>query len=166
VDLSKQPVRAVPKPPKKIKTRSKIAGGGRKPKEAGRRKEREFANQYGFTRVVGSGAFGPADPLLGGDIRGEIGRKKFLLEMKSHAIIDATGAKTVRIPLAVLDKIRKESEVLERYGMVVFHPKGTNRYIVIADWEDFYSILTEQEQYIKILEDSINGRYTEVEKLN
>lgn len=139
---------ALPKPPKR---RSKIAGGGRAPKEAGRRKEREFANQYDFTRVVGSGAFGPSDPLLGGDIRGEVGTKKFLLEVKSWDKVNARGEKTINLPVSILDKIRQEAEVLTRYGGVIFHPKGTSRYIAIFDWNDFYELLKSQEEEIERL---------------
>lgn len=156
------------KPTKRVKEkkRSPLAGGGRKPKEAGRRKEREFSNAYGFTRVAGSGAFGAADPILGGDIRGDVGRKKFLLEMKAWEKVDARGEKTINIPISILDKIRKESEILARYGGVIYHPKGTSRYIAIFDWVDFYELLTEQEEYIARLEAALpSAQYTVIEKL-
>jgi hypothetical protein len=148
--------RGLPKPPKK---RSKIAGGGRAPKEAGRRKEREFANQYDFTRVVGSGAFGVADPTLGGDIRGEVGTKKFLLEVKSWEKVNARGEKTINLPISILDKIRQEAEVLTRYGGVIFHPKGTSRYIAIFDWNDFYQLLKSQEEEIERLSNELSLTY-------
>ena len=101
---------------------------------------------------MGSGAFGAADPLLGGDIRADVGRKKFLLEMKAWEKVDAKGQKTINLPVSILDKIRKESEVVARYGGVIYHPKGTNRYLAIFDWVDFFELLTEQEEYIAKLE--------------
>lgn len=144
------------KQPKKSTTslrKTAIKRGGRKPKDSGRRQEREFANKYEeFTRVIGSGAFGNFDPLLKGDLKGFIGRKPFLLEMKSWATVDASGAKTVHIPLSVLDKVRLEGETEGQYAGVVFHPKGTNRYIAIFDWDDFYKVFKEQEEYIARLE--------------
>lgn len=133
--------------------------GGRKPKKAGVRQEREFANTYeGFERVIMSGAAGVYDPLLKGDIRGIIGRNKFLLEMKAWLSVDGKGEKTINVPLSVLDKVRKEGETEGRYSGVVFHPKNTNRYIAIFDWDDFYKLLTEQEEYINRLEDEVNAR--------
>lgn len=93
--------------------------------------------------------------MLGGDIRGEIGRKKFLLEMKAWEKVDARGEKTINIPISILDKIRKESEILARYGGVIYHPKGTNRYIAIFDWVDFFELLTETEDYIFRLESEL-----------
>jgi hypothetical protein len=162
-----------PKPPKKGLTRKTplkrtgIKRGGRKPKDAGRRQEREFANKYEeFTRVVGSGAFGNFDPVLKGDLKGRIGRKPFLLEMKSWATVDATGAKTINLPLHVLDKVRIEGLTENQYAGVVFHPKGTTRYIAIFDWEDFYNLFKEQEEYIARLEAFIDGVHgTEIEEL-
>ncbi len=138
--------------------RTGIKRGGRKPKAAGLRQEREFANKYDeFTRVVGSGAFGNFDPVLKGDLKGFIGRKPFLLEMKSWATVDATGAKTINIPLHVLDKVRIEAETMNQNAGVVFHPKGTNRYIAIFDWDDFYKLFKEQEEYIERLESIVNA---------
>jgi hypothetical protein len=162
--LRELPVLAVPKPPKKEKRqpssllRTGIKRGGRKPKDSGRRQEREFANKYEeFTRVVGSGAFGNFDPMLKGDLKGIIGRKPFLLEMKSWATVNALGEKTINIPLSVLDKVRIEGETEGRYAGVVFHPKGTSRYIAIFDWDDFYAIFKEQEEYILRLEVELDG---------
>lgn len=134
------------KPPPKPK-------GGRGPKKAGIRQEREFAAQHTeFKRVVGSGAFGVVDPMLKGDLKGQIGRKKFLLEMKAWTSVDARGEKTINVPLSVLDKVRKEAETESRYAGVIFHPKNTDRWIAIFDWKDFYELLNEQEQYIAKLE--------------
>lgn len=144
------PLQPIPKPPKKApRERSKLAGGGKKPREAGRRQEKAFADLYGFTRVLMSGAAGALDPTLAGDIRGEVGRKKFLLEMKAWNKVDARGEKTINLPLSILDKIRKESDNLARYGGVIYHPKGSSRYIAIFDWADFHSLLSEQEEIIE-----------------
>lgn len=123
------------------------------------RQEREFANSYeGFERVIMSGAAGATNPLLRGDIRGRIGRQKYLLEMKSWFSVDGKGEKTINVPLSVLDKIRREGETEGRYSGVVFHPKHTNRYIAIFDWDDFFELMTEQEEYINRLEEEINAR--------
>ena len=133
--------------------------GGRKPKEAGRRQEREFANKYeGFERVIMSGAAGIYDPLLKGDIRGRIGRKKYLLEMKAWDKVDGQGEKTINVPLSVLDKVRKEGETENRYAGVVFHPKNTSRYVAIFDWDEFFNFMTEQEEYIERLEEALDAQ--------
>lgn len=108
---------------------------------------------------MGSGAFGNLDPTLRGDLKGQIGRKKFLLEMKAYSTVNAKGEKTINIPLSVLDKIRKEAdyEIPPRHAGVIFHPMNTNRWIAIFDWDDFYSILSEQEEYIARLENIVNA---------
>lgn len=142
--------------------RTGIKSGGRKPKDAGRRQEREFAKKYDeFTRVVGSGAFGGFDPLLQGDLKGDIGRKKFLLEMKSWATVNAAGEKTINVPVSVLDKVRVEALPTDRHAGLVFHPKGTNRYIAIFDWDDFYELMVESENYIERLETALDKKYGE-----
>lgn len=66
--------------------------GGKAPRKAGIKQEGNFVNLYdGFRRVVGSGAFGNFDPTLKGDIKGEVGRKRFLLEMKAWATVNGRG---------------------------------------------------------------------------
>jgi hypothetical protein len=156
-----QPGTPVPKPKKKLKTAvSGLKRGGKSPRKAGIKQESNFVNNYeGFRRVVASGAFGAIDPTLRGDIKGEIGRKRFILEMKAWHKIDGTGSKTINVPLSVLDKIRLEAdyEIPPRDAGVIFHPKNTNRWIAIFDWNDFYRIMTEQEEYIARLEEEINA---------
>ena len=108
--------------------------------------------------MIASGAFGNYDPTLRGDLKGTVGRKRFILESKAWATVNARGEKTINIPLSVLDKIRKEAdyELPPRHAGVIFHPMNTNRWIAIFDWDDFYQILSEQEEYIRQLEDAVN----------
>lgn len=133
--------------------------GGSRPRKAGIRQEREFADRFPeFHRVVGSGAFGGLDPLLKGDLKGTLGRMRFLLEMKAWAKVDARGEKQISLGIGILDKIRQEALTEDRYAGVIYHPKGTNRYLAIFDWEDFYKIFKEQEEYIERLEAEVDAR--------
>jgi hypothetical protein len=153
-------LRAVPKPPKKAKKPAKRLRGGKAPRKAGIKQEGNFRDTYdGFRRVVGSGAFGNYDPTLKGDLKGEVGRKKFLLEMKAWTVINGKGEKTITVPLSVLDKIRQEAdvEIPPRHAGVIFHPMRTSRWIAIFDWDDFYNVLHEQEEYIARLEAALDG---------
>ncbi len=154
----------IPKPKKKEKKpttilrRTGIKRGGKAPRKAGIKQEANFRDKYeGFVRVVGSGAFGAYDPNLRGDLKGQVGRKKFLLEMKAWTTVNAKGEKTINIPLSVLDKIRQEAdyEITPRHAGVIFHPMNTTRWIAIFDWDDFYNILSEQEEYILRLENAL-----------
>lgn len=74
--------------------------------------------------------------------------------MKAWAKINAAGEKTINVPLSVLDKIREEAdyEIPPRYAGVIFHPMNSNRWIAILDWDDFFTVLKEQEEYIARLE--------------
>ena len=83
-----------------------------------------------------------------GDLKGQIGDKRFLLEMKAWATVNAAGEKTITVPLSVLDKILKEAETENRFGGLIFVPKGTTRNIAIFEWDDFYFILKDQEDHI------------------
>lgn len=154
------PLTAAPKPPKKVKEKKAKSRGGKAPRKAGIKQEANFRDQHeGFDRVVGSGAFGNYDPTLRGDLKGQVGRKRFLLEMKAWTVINGRGEKTITVPLSVLDKIRKEAdyEVPPRHAGVIFHPMRSDRWIAIFDWKDFYDLLSEQEEYIKKLEAIVNG---------
>lgn len=160
--LDTRPVMAVPKPPKKVKEpKTAMKRGGKAPRKAGIKQEGNFRDQFeGFQRVVGSGAFGNYDPLLKGDLKGQVGRKRFLLEMKAWTVINGKGEKTISVPLPVLDKIRQEAdvEIPPRHAGVIFHPMRSNRWIAIFDWKDFYEILKEQEDYIDRLEKELENR--------
>lgn len=159
-----------PKPEKRPKStkRTGIKRGGKAPRKAGIKQESNFVNTYNdpendevtFKRVVASGAFGAIDPTLRGDIKGQVYRKRFLLESKAWATVNAAGEKTIHIPLSVLDKIRKEAdyEIPPRHAGVIFHPMNTSRWIAIFDWDDFYNVLVEQEEYIARLEAELDGR--------
>jgi hypothetical protein len=78
--------------------------------------------------------------------------------MKAWTTVNARGEKTINVPLSVLDKIRQEAdyELPPRHAGVIFHPMNTNRWIAIFDWNDFYELLSEQEEYIARLEATIN----------
>jgi hypothetical protein len=149
----------IPKPTKKPKAAPKgIKRGGKAPRKSGIRQEHAFTEDYPeFKRVIASGAFGAYDPTLRGDLKGDLGRKRFLLEMKAWSTVDARGQKTINLPLSVLDKIRQEAdyETPARHAGVIFHPMNTNRWIAIFDWDDLYHVLSEQEEYIQKLEDEI-----------
>lgn len=164
---------AVPKPAKREKKprttllRTGIKRGGKAPRKAGIKQEGNFVSIYNepeddnvsFRRVIASGAFGAIDPTLRGDIKGEVYRKRFLLEMKAWATINAAGQKTINVPLSVLDKIRQEAdyEIPPRHAGVIFHPMNSNRWVAIFDWQDFFEVLMEQETYIDKLEKYIQN---------
>ena len=117
------------KPEPKIK-------GGKKPKDAGKRYERAFAQKNDFKRVVGSGAFGTVDPALQGDVGAKIGDLDMLLELKSLNKINGRGEKIVNFPLSFLEKIDQEARSMNKVPGLIYHPKGsTQEYIVLRfDW--------------------------------
>lgn len=139
----------VPKPPKREKKPGRgLQRGGAKPKEAGRRYEHSFAKRFGFQRQVGSGAFGVADPMLQGDIKGEIGRLKLLFEAKSWDKRDSKGEKTVTFPAALLDKIAKEAEVLGRDPIFIYHVKGSGDEWAVVKYDWLHALIARWEQEI------------------
>lgn len=143
----------VPKPPKKEKKfKSSLNRGGKKPKEAGRRYEKSFADRYGYRRQVGSGAFGSVDPMLLGDVVGEIGRLKFLFETKSWDKVDGRGEKVVTFPVALLHKIAKEAELLQKIPIFVYHVKGASDEWAVVKYDWFHDTLTTLMQEIADLE--------------
>jgi len=134
------------KPEPKIK-------GGRKPKDAGKRYERSFAQKYGYKRVVGSGAFGLVDPTLQGDVVAQIGPLDMLLELKSLTKVDGRGEKTVNFPLLFLEKIEQEAASIGKIPGLVYHVKGdTKEYIVLRfDW--FKELVEDYERQLEELEE-------------
>lgn len=143
----------VPKPQKKIKAPPKgLRRGGRKPKEAGRRYEKKFADTYGFKRVLGSGAFGSQDPTLNGDVSGEIGRLKLLFEAKSWDKVDGRGEKVISFPAALLAKIAKEAELLGRAPIFIYHLKGSTDEWAVVKYEWLHETLTSLWNQIEELE--------------
>lgn len=139
--------------PKKKKSPTGLRRGGKKPKEAGRRYEARFAEKYGMRRQVGSGAFGVADPLLVGDIIGEIGRLRLLFEAKSWDKVDGRGEKVVSFSKSLLDKISREAEVLGREPIFIYHIKNdpTEWAVVRYDW--LQQLIEKWETEIKALID-------------
>lgn len=134
----------VPKPKKQPKkARVPMARGGRKPKEAGRRYEKSFADRYGYRRQVGSGAFGTVDPMLLGDVVGEIGRLKMLFETKSWDRVDGRGKKVVTFPVSLLEKISKEAQLLQRAPVFIYHVKGASDEWAVVKWDWFHNLLTD-----------------------
>jgi hypothetical protein len=113
-----------------------MARGGKKPREAGRRYEKAFADKFQMRRQVGSGAFGGADPMLHGDVIGEIGRLKLLIEAKSWNKVDGRGEKVVSFSVSLLDKISREADLLGRLPIFVYHVKGSSDEwaVVRFDW--------------------------------
>lgn len=147
------PFNPAPKPKKKIKSAPKgLSRGGKKPKEAGRRYEKKFADQYGFKRVLGSGAFGAMDPMLNGDVSGEIGRLKLLFEAKSWDKVDGRGEKVVSFPAALLAKIAKEAELLGRAPIFLYHIKGDTEEWAVVKYSWLHETLTSLWQQIEELE--------------
>lgn len=144
----------IPKPRKKAKTTG-LSRGGRKPKEAGRRYERKFADQYGFRRQVGSGAFGPHNPDLLGDVIGDIGHLKLLFENKSWDKVDGRGEKVVSFPVALLTKISKEAELLGRIPIFIYHVKGASDEWAVVKYEWLHDTLMQLTQQIAELEAQI-----------
>jgi hypothetical protein len=153
------------KPPKKIKKpyaglkRTPLKRGGKKPKEAGRRYEKSFADKYGYRRQVGSGAFGSADPTLLGDVVGEIGRLRLLFELKSWDKVDGRGEKVVSFPSSLLDKISAEADLLGRLPIFIYHIKGASDEWAVVKYEWLHDTLTSLMKTIEEMEDElINGK--------
>lgn len=151
--ISKPPPRE--KKPRKPLRRTPMARGGRKPKEAGRRYERDFSNKYGFQRQVGSGAFGKLDPMLVGDVAGAIGKLKFLFELKSLEQYNGRGERTVSFPKAWLDKINLEAKSVGRLPVFIYHLKGAPEEWAVIRYDVLYAILTELEEQIAALEEQL-----------
>lgn len=135
-----------------VKPEPKIKGG-KKPREAGRRYERAFAQKYGFKTVLGSGAFGKVDPTLKGDVVAKVGPLDMLLEAKSLNKVDGRGAKIVNFPLSFLEKIEQEAQSMGKIPGLIYHPKGaTQEYIVLRfDW--FKELVEDYMRQIQELED-------------
>lgn len=140
----------IPKPPKKVKVAG-VRRGGKKPKEAGRRYEKSFADRYGFHRQVGSGAFGVSDPMLVGDVKGEIGTKKLLFECKSWDKVSGRGEKIVSFPIALLTKISKEAELLGRAPVFIYHPKNSTDEWAVVSFKWLYDLIRDYERQIEEL---------------
>lgn len=135
------------KPPPKIK-------GGKKPKDSGRRFERQIASKYGGQRVVGSGAFGPVDPMLVGDVRITVGTLKFLTEAKKRAPkVTMKGEKSITLSVDMLDKIERESLIGGEEPLLIFGVKGRSSEWAVMRWDRLHWILAEQERQINELED-------------
>ena len=140
------------KPPPKIK-------GGRKPKDAGRRFERQIASKYGGQRVVGSGAFGPVDPALVGDVRLTVGTLKFLSEAKKRAPkINMKGEKSITLSVDMLDKIEREALIGGEIDILIFGVKGRSTEWAVIKWDKLHEILSDQERQIQELDE----RYDEL----
>lgn len=125
--------------------------GGKKPKDAGRRYERQFSHKYGFQRVVGSGAFGGVDPLLKGDVKGQIGSLKLLFELKSLNKLDSKGAKTVTFPVSWLDKIDTEAQAEGRFPIFAYHVKGETREWAVIRMDKLIELINDYERQIEEL---------------
>lgn len=125
--------------------------GGKKPKDAGKRYERSFAQKFGYKRVVGSGAFGVVDPMLQGDVMAKIGHLDMLLELKSLTKVDGRGQKIINFPLSFLEKIELEAKSIGKVPGLLYHVKGdTKEYIVLRfDW--FKELVEDYERQIKEL---------------
>lgn len=133
----------IPKPRKKVKKSYQgLSRGGKKPREAGRRYEKSFAEKYGYRRQVGSGAFAGVDPSLSGDVVGEIGRLKFLFELKSWDRVDGRGEKVVTFSVSLLDKIQKEAELLGKLPIFVYHVKGSSDEWAVVKYDWLHDTLT------------------------
>lgn len=141
--------RPAPKPkPKVKKPKPSFQRGGRKPKDAGRRYEASFAKKYAMTRVVGSGAFGAVDPTLHGDVSGAIGRKQYLIETKSYDRVDGRGEKIVTFPVAFLDKISKEAQVMGKIPLFIYHVKNSSEEWAVVRFDWLYETLSALETEI------------------
>lgn len=125
--------------------------GGRKPKDAGRRYERAFAQKIGGKRVVGSGAFGVADPSLVGDVVAKVGRLDMLLELKSLFQLDGKGKRTVTFPLSWLEKIEKEATSVGKIPGFIYHPKGYPHEYIVLRFAWFKELIEDYERQIEEL---------------
>lgn len=107
-------------------------------------------------RQVGSGAFGNVDPILKGDIKGEIGRLLLLFEAKSWDQVDGRGAKTVSFPVALIDKIEAEALTEDRFPIFVYHPKGSQREIAFCYYDRLHALLKEAYRQLMAYESQLS----------
>lgn len=135
--------------PKKKKPRKALGSGGRKPKEAGRRYEKSFAEKYGHRTQLGSGAFGAVDPSLVGDVLGEIGRLKLAFETKSWDKVDGKGEKVVSFHKSLLDKIEREAELLGRAPIFIYHIKNDTNEWAVVKYSWLQSLIEQWERDIQ-----------------
>lgn len=148
----------IPKPKKREKKPAKgLSRGGRKPKEAGRRYEKSFADRYGMRRQVGSGAFGVVDPMLLGDVVGEIGRLRLLIEAKSWDKVDGRGEKVVSFSKALLEKISREAQVLGREPLFIYHIKGDTEEWAVVRYDWLHDLITKWEDEIQRMAEYYDG---------
>ncbi len=141
--------------PKLKKVRKPLRRSTFNPKSSGRRAEKVFADRYGFKRQIGSGAFGKLDPMLVGDIIGDIGRLKFLFENKSFEQYNSRGERTVTFPRAWLEKINLEAKSIGRLPMFIYHFKNSNEDWAVIRFDALYALLLEQENQIAALESQL-----------
>lgn len=149
------PIEKPRKKPKKAPTG--LRRGGRKPKEAGKRYERSFADKYDFRRQVGSGAFGVSDPMLVGDVVGEIGRLRMLFEAKSWEKFDARGEKVVTFQKDLLEKISREAQILGREPIFLYHYKGDTEEWAVVRYDWLHDLVKRWEEEILRMAEYLDG---------
>lgn len=130
-----------------LKPEPKIRGG-KKPREAGRRYERAFAQKYGFKTVLGSGSFGKVDPSLQGDVVATFGGIDWLLEAKSLNKIDGRGEKIVNFPLSFIEKIALEAASMNKIPGLIYHPKGSSKEYIVLDFGWFLDLVEDYKRQI------------------
>ena len=103
---------------------------------------------------MGSGAFGPVDPALVGDVRLPIGTLKFLSEAKKRTPkINMKGEKSITLSVDMLDKIEREASIGGEIDILIFGVKGRSTEWAVIKWDKLYEILSEQERQIEELEE-------------
>ena len=128
--------------------------GGRKPKNAGRRYERVFADKYGGKRVVGSGAFGVVDPVLVGDVAVRVGELDMLMELKSLNQLNGRGERIVSFPLSWIEKIDREARSIGKIPGFIYHPKGSSDEYIVLNFAWFKELMEDYKRQI----DELNKR--------
>jgi hypothetical protein len=88
---------------------------------------------------------------------GEIGRLKLAFENKSWEQYNGKGEKTVSFPVALLDKIAKEAELLAREPIFIYHVKGASTEWAVVNYEWLHNLITQWENDILALMEEASG---------
>lgn len=111
--------------------------GGKSPRAAGKRVERNIAKELGESPTIGSGAFKQAG--LTGDItvRDNEGRDYVKLEVKMTSQLNANKEKVYSFKEKELIQMINEAREAHQLGALVFHYKNGQTFVVMpfADWQ-------------------------------
>jgi hypothetical protein len=98
--------------------------GGKAPKQAGNRVERQVAKQYGGERTPGSGAIKHSSKNLTGDVEVKLPTEQIKFEVKYSGSLTSTGLKTFPMTLKVLTQMINEACEAHQLGALHIQYKG------------------------------------------